>query len=47
MVGQPEDVFLLYVNAHQIPEVFETPAEAKLAATPYMQKQPALQIKSI
>ena len=48
MVGEikPADVYLLYVNQQQIPEIFETLEEAKVSAKPYMQNQPALQIKT-
>ena len=45
MVGEPVDAFLLHVNQQQVPEVFETLEEAKVAAKPYMQNQATLQIK--
>ena len=46
MVGEPVDAYLLFVNQQQVPEVFETLEEAKVAANPYMQNQAALQIKT-
>ena len=46
MMGEPIDAHLLYVNQQQVPEVFETLEGAKVAANPYMQNQPALQIKT-
>ena len=45
MVSEPVDAYLLYVNQQQVPEVFETLEEAKVAAKPYMQNQATLQIK--
>ena len=47
MVGEPIDAYLLYVNQQQVPEVFETLEEAKVAAKPYYMKSLAsLQIKT-
>jgi hypothetical protein len=46
MVSEPVDAYLLYVNEQQIPEIFETLDEATVAAAPYMQNQPLLQIKT-
>ena len=48
MVGEikPADVYLLFVNQQQVPEIFETLEEAKVGAKPYMQNQPLLQIKT-
>jgi hypothetical protein len=34
MVGEPVDAHLLNVNEQQVPEVFETLKEAKVAAKP-------------
>ena len=45
MVGEAVDAYLLHVNQQQVPEVFETLEEAKVAAKPYMQNQATLQIK--
>ncbi|THI83750.1 MAG: hypothetical protein CAF41_014675 [Nitrospira sp. CG24A] len=42
----PMQAYFLYVNQQRVPEIFETLEETKVAATPYMQNQPALQIKS-
>ena len=45
-MGEPVDAYFRYVNEQQVPEVFETLEEAKVAANPYMQNQAALQIKT-
>ncbi|MEK6763814.1 MAG: hypothetical protein AABY96_13980 [Nitrospirota bacterium] len=43
---RPEQLYLLFVNQQQVPDIFPTLEMAKEAAMPHIPSQAALQIKS-